>query len=126
MNKIISLLFFSICGFLASLPMGCTGGPSTPTTGAAGTVTATGSDTFSPSAVTIMHGSAVTFVLGSGTHSLYIDNGSGTCAQHYTTWPQTITFPSAGTFSFHCQYHSPCGTTSCSSCTGMTGQVIVQ
>ena len=82
---------------------------------------------FSPSAVTITHGNAVAFELGGGTHSLYIDDGAGTCAQNYSTWPQTIVFPTAGTFSFHCGYHSsPCYTTSCTGCTGMIGQVIVQ
>ncbi len=125
MNRIFLLSLWGALGLLALLPLACSSTPSSPM-GPAGTVTAEGSNVFSPSAVTITHGGAVTFVLGSGTHSLYIDNGSGTCAQHYTTWPQTISFPTAGTFSFHCQYHSPCGTGSCSSCTGMTGQVVVQ
>ncbi len=128
MNKILTVLFYFACGLLALLPLACTSSPSAPATmtSTARTVTATGSSTFSPGSVTIMHGQAVTFVLGSGTHSLYIDNGSGACAQNYSTWPQTITFSTAGTFSFHCQYHSPCSTTSCSACTGMVGQVIVQ
>jgi plastocyanin len=125
MNKNFSILFFAACGLWVSLSLACNKTPSNPVSTAANTVTATTGDVFSPTSVTITHGSAVTFVLGGGTHSLYIDNGSGTCAQSYTTWPQVITFPTAGTFSFHCQYHSPCGTSSCSSCTGMTGQVIV-
>ncbi len=126
MNRIFLLSLWGALGLLFLLPLACATSPTTPQTTTAGTVTATTSATFSPSTVTIMHGHAVTFVLGGGTHSLYIDNGSGTCAQNYSTWPQTINFPTAGTFSFHCQYHSPCGTGSCASCTGMTGQVIVQ
>jgi len=127
MNKFICLLLFGACGLLALSHLACGSSPSTtPAMTPANTITATSYNNFSPSSVTITHGSAVTFVLGGGTHSLYIDNGSGTCAQSYTTWPQVITFPTAGTFSFHCQYHSGCGTTSCSGCTGMVGQVIVQ
>ncbi|HEY5038699.1 MAG TPA: hypothetical protein VIJ93_06480 [bacterium] len=125
MNKIFTLLFCGACGLLALLPLACAGTPSTPITTSMGTVTATSGSTFSPASVTITHGSAVTFVLGGGTHTLYIDNGSGTCTQNYSTWPQTINFPSAGTFNFHCSLHTGCGT-SCSSCTGMVGQVIVQ
>ncbi|HUO57132.1 MAG TPA: hypothetical protein VMV05_03050 [bacterium] len=103
----------------------CTPTATVPATSA---VTATGGNVFSPSSVTITAGGNVTFVFGGGvTHSLYIDNGAGTCAQSYITWPQTITFPATGTYNFHCQYHSPCGTTSCNgTCTGMVGQVIVQ
>ncbi len=132
MKNIFSLLFSAGLGLLVLQPLACGDSPSAPAapaggTPAPGTVTATSGNTFSPAAVTITHGNAVTFVLGGGTHTLYIDNGSGTCAQNYSSWPQTITFPSVGTFSFHCSIHAPaCGTASCVSCTGMTGQVIVQ
>jgi plastocyanin len=139
MKKTLSLLFFGACSLLVLLPTACmrdmaspTSVPNTtpvptatpmPVTSAA--VTAV-NYVFNPSAVTITHGNAVAFELGGGTHLLYIDNGAGTCAQNYTSWPQTITFPTAGTFNFHCAYHSGCGTTSCSGCTGMVGQVVVQ
>src|SRR5580658_2906021 len=115
MKKLFLILFCGAIGLLASMHLGCDRSSTAPSTSAA--VTATGSLTFSPSSVTITHGGTVEFVLGGGTHTLYIDNGSGTCAQNYSTWPQTITFPTAGTYSFHCSIHSGCGTSSCSGCT---------
>jgi plastocyanin len=127
MNKIFWFLFFAFCGLSVLIPLACSSTPSAPASTAANTVNATNTDVFSPTSVTITHGGAVTFINVSGvTHTLYIDNGSGTCAQNFTTWPQVVTFPTAGTFNFHCSIHSPCGTTSCTSCTGMTGKVIVQ
>lgn len=131
MNKIFTLLFYVVCGFVSLLPLACGSGsspatPATNPTGTGSTVTATSGDVFSPTSITITHGGAVTFTLSGGTHTLYIDNGSGICAQNYSTWPQVITFPTAGTYHFHCSIHSPCGTGSCSACTGMAGMVIVQ
>lgn len=137
MKKLMTILACGAFGFLIILHFACsssstpTGGygnspTPTPVPGGSGLVTATTSNTFNPAAVTITHGNAVTFVLGGGSHTLYIDNGSGTCVQNYNTWPQTITFPTAGTYHFHCSNHSTCGTSSCSACTGMAGFVVVQ
>jgi plastocyanin len=136
MNKVLNLLFFAACGFLVSLPMACNNSTSTsaasatptPTTvGLSATVNATAGDVFSPASVTITHGGAVTFAEIGGSHTLVIDNGSGTCVQNFTTWPQVVTFAAAGTYSFHCTIHSSCTTTTtCTGCTGMVGQVIVQ
>src|ERR1700677_2084925 len=101
MNKGFSFLFLTVCGFLVLIPVACNNTTSTPaqaptptpvptaTGGSNATVNATSSDTFTPNSVTITHGSAVTFINVSGvTHTLVIDNGSGTCVQSYTTWPQ--------------------------------------
>lgn len=130
MKKYISLLLYAACSLAVLLPMACGSNPSSPTQAqspSGPTINATSSDTFSPSTVTITHGSTVNFLNNSGiTHTLVIDNGSGTCAQSYTTWPQVISFPTAGTFSFHCTIHSSCNTSTCTGCTGMVGTVVVQ
>src|SRR5271170_6455401 len=82
--------------------------------------------TFTPNSVTISQGQSVTWTLSSGTHTLYIDNTTGTCSQNFSTWPVTVTFNTPGTYHYHCSIHSSCGTTSCAStCPGMVGVVIV-
>lgn len=140
MKKISRFLVFAVCALLLLIlscdkntfvPVQTASAPgATPTaTGAASsaTVNATNTNVFSPASVTITQGGSVTFLNNSGvTHTLVIDNGSGTCSQIYNTWPQMIVFPLAGTFSFHCSIHSSCGSSVCSGCTGMTGQVVVQ
>jgi plastocyanin len=135
MNKIFTFLFFAVCCPLVLIPVACNNTPTTSTpaptattVGLTATVNAMNTDVFSPSSVTITHGGAVTFMNVSGvTHTLVIDNGSGTCAQNFTTWPQVITFATAGTYNYHCTIHSTCTTTTvCTGCTGMVGQVIVQ
>ena len=139
MNRLRTLFVLVGFGLMAFLSIGCPyDGPHYPTTYGVPTatptqapltaaVTALISSTFNPASVTIFRGGAVTFVLGAGTHSVYIDNGSGVCGTNYTLFPSTVPFPTAGTYNFHCQYHSPCALTTCNAtCTGMVGTVVVQ
>lgn len=86
-----------------------------------------GSFSFNPASVTIRAGMTVLWDNSFGcSHTLNIDNGAGACVTNYTCYPVTITFPNTGTYSFHCNYHSGCGPSSCTSCTGMAGTVVVQ
>jgi plastocyanin len=90
--------------------------------------------TYNPAAVTITHGGTVIWTNNDPTpHSVYLDDGGGTCALNMQITATgsagaTIshTFPNAGTYQAHCQYHSSCGTTSCTACPGEAGTVIVQ
>lgn len=90
-------------------------------------ITYGGSYNFSPSAVTIKSGMTViwdkSFACG---HTLTIDNGAGACVTNYSCYPVTLNFPDTGTYNFHCDYHSSCGPTACTNCTGMVGRVVVQ
>jgi len=64
---------------------------------------------------------------GSGTHPLYFDAGSSTCIYMGSTSNQTYTFPSTGTYYFHCGNHGSgcaggngvCGSTTCTSMAGV-------
>ena len=136
MNPFRALILFSLCGGLSLLSLGCPydgtryptiyGMPTSTPTPTSSSVAAS-NFAFSPSAVTITRGGSVTFTNAGGTHTVYLDNGAGTCATNYTVFPTTVTFATAGTYYFHCQYHSSCGTTTCgASCTGMAGFVVVQ
>lgn len=85
-----------------------------------------GSLTFNPSAVTIKSGMTVIWDSSFGFfHNLVIDDGASNCVTTYT-YPATIAFPAAGTYSFHCAFHSPCGFSSCADCTGMAGTLLVK
>jgi hypothetical protein len=68
-------------------------------------------------------------IQASGTHPLYFDQGSTTCISGTPSVPVTYTFPSSGTYYFHCGNHaSGCSfQTSCGStnCTAMAGVVVV-
>lgn len=70
-------------------------------------------------------------VIADSAHPLYLDGGSSTCIYTGATSSQSYTFPSAGTYYFHCGNHATgcggsgnaaCGSTSCS---GMAGMVTV-
>ena len=92
--------------------------PITPTTPpATATIAATPALAFSPSTVTIAPGGTVTFAFGSVGHTVKFD--SGTNPPSDITGVNTNTsisrsFPSAGTFTFHCTIHP-----------AMTGSIIV-
>ena len=127
------------CGGGSGAPSGPSGGAQ-PTATPAATSTATAvvtppatvnisvtASTF-PGAVTVLASGSVVWNNSSGlTHSVYMDDGAGVCATN-TQLPNgaalTLTFPGAGTYHYHCQYHSGCGTSTCNgTCTGMEGLV---
>lgn len=117
----------------------CNSGSSTPTTppsgGGGGTpvmsasVSATGSNTFSPSVVNLLAGGTVNFSNGNGLHNVNAqgavsfrcaegcDGQGGNGSPSVTSWSFTITFPSAGTTNYVCDEHAG---------VGMTGSIIVQ
>ena len=124
---------------VATLALGlysCNSGSNTPTAppsgGGGGTpvmsasVSATGSNTFSPSVVDLLAGGTVTFSNGSGLHNVNADSfrcangcdGEGGNGNPSTAnWSFTRTFPSAGTTNYVCDEHAN---------VGMTGRIIVQ
>lgn len=66
----------------------------------------------------------------SGSHSLYLDNGSTCLVTAQTTgFPMTMALPS-GTYHIHCGYHGSCssGDTVCpnTTCTGMAATIVAQ
>jgi plastocyanin len=100
------------------------GGGGTPVTSAS--VTATGSNTFSPSVVNLLAGGTVTFSNGSGEHNVNADtfrcangcDGEGGNGNPSTAnWSFTRTFAAAGTTNYVCDEHAG---------VGMTGQIVVQ
>lgn len=66
-----------------------------------------------------------------GTHPLWFDNGTSTClvTGGDTSGPVTYTFPSTGTYNFHCGNHGGCtpsdGACGLSTCSAMVGVVTV-
>lgn len=92
------------------------------------TVTITNSGTtFTPSAVTIVANDTVIWDIAPG-HTLAYETTAGTqaCSATFSSFPVTQTFTAAGTYYFHCTFHSSCTGTTCGACTGMAGQVVVQ
>jgi plastocyanin len=82
------------------------------------TVNATGSNTFSPSSVTINVDDTVTWKNQSGFHNVEFDDGSYTQPSEpsFSMWTVSRKFSSAGTFKYHCGFHG----------TSMAGTVVVQ
>ncbi len=103
------------------------GGGGTPVTSAS--VSATGSNTFSPSVVNLLAGGTVNFSNGNGSHNVSAQGGvSFRCANgcdgqggngnpSTAGWSFSIVFPSAGTTSYVCDEHAS---------VGMAGSIIVQ
>lgn len=109
--------------------------PAAPPAGGGGTpvmaasVTATGSNTFTPSLVDLLAGGTVTFSNGTGLHNVNAQGGvSFRCAlgcdgqggngdPTVENWTFTITFPSAGTTTYVCDEHAD---------VGMSGRIVVQ
>jgi plastocyanin len=118
------------------LPPGAPVGGSA-TNGAIVTVGYGAGDVFQPAAVTILSGTAVTWYLSSGSHTVNVDDGTGTstCADFDFTssapGTQVVeTFSTSGLYNFHCDVHSVCGSNPLPNCNVvcdiMTGTVSVR
>ena len=90
--------------------------PAAPSAAAAGPTCATGLGTgqqvaianfsFTPGTLTVSHGGTVSWTNGdSATHTVTFDNGPD-CGNLATGTSATVTFPSAGTFAYHCKIHA--------------------
>lgn len=102
-------------------PYGTTPGSGTPTSGtppASNTITATTSNTFNPSALTVARGTTVTFVFEAVTHNVTFAGGSGVPSNVPDSYSTSVQrqFNTAGTFGFTCTIHG----------SYMAGQVTVQ
>jgi plastocyanin len=153
MNRLGILAVCLIFGVLSLMTFGCPYvGPQyptiygnltvTPTPPTATAVTLTGNSAanyaFNPSPVTIVSNGSITFIdqtnYGSP-HVIWVDNGSGVClgASSAVTVPtggSTVVaggpYANAGTYHYHCIYHSFCGMTTCNAtCTGMAGVIYI-
>ena len=88
------------------------------TPGATATVAATTSNTFDPSSVTITANGQVTWNFASVGHNVTFDNASGVTGGNIATTANgsaSRTFPTTGTYPYHCTIHG-----------GMNGTVTVQ
>lgn len=74
---------------------------------------------FSPMTVTIQPGDTVTWTNEGGNHSVTADNGSFDSGVSSNAWTFSHTYPSAGSFGYHCDEHGGPGS-------GMFGTVVVQ
>ncbi len=97
--------------------------PSPPTTGGTGTTvsivsgaTSKGSNAYSPNPITVTHGGSVMWVNNDSiTHTSTSDNNTWNSGNIGPGASFTFTFPTAGTFTYHCLIHP-----------GMVGTVTVQ
>ena len=87
------------------------------TPGSTASVAATTGNTFDPSTVTITANGTVTWNFAGVAHNVTFNNGAPTGGNINTTANSSVsrTFPTAGTYPYHCTIHS-----------GMSGEVIVQ
>ncbi len=81
--------------------------PGTICTPGNGTVCMTSSNTFDPTSMTIAVGSAVTWINDTGvTHNVTFDTpGAPADIPSFKSGAQNATFPSKGTFAYHCTIH---------------------
>lgn len=81
--------------------------PGTICTPGNGTVCMTSSNTFDPAAMTIAVGSTVTWINDTGvTHNVTFDTpGAPADIASFKSGAQNATFPSKGTFAYHCTIH---------------------
>ena len=113
------------CGGGSTSPYGGGGGGGTPpadcaSSGASATLTATSSFTFSPSTATISAGQKVCWVNNTGiAHSVTSDDARFTGGSLPSPGTVVVTFPTAGSYAFHCSIHPP-------PTYNMTGTITVQ
>lgn len=123
-----------VCGVgaLFALSMGCGGGgggddggvgpgpgpgpgPGTGNEGAAANAIDVRDNSFSPSSTTVVPGTTVTWTWrGSQDHDVAFDDGTHSDRQRAGTYART--FPTAGTFAYHCNVHGA----------SMSGSVVVR
>jgi plastocyanin len=122
----LALLLVSCGGGGSTSPYGGGGGgtggnpASCAGSGASATITATGSFTFSPSTATIAAGQKVCWVNNSGiSHNVTSDDGGFTGGSLANATTVVVTFPTAGSYPFHCSLHPP-------PTYNMTGTITVQ
>jgi hypothetical protein len=84
----------------------------------AGTVCLVAGNQFSPASITIATGTSITFNNGSGTtHNVtFTTVGSPANVPNFASGTQTVAFPTAGTYDYHCSIHG----------LSMSGVVVVQ
>jgi plastocyanin len=120
-----AVVLLAACGGSTSPYGGGGGGGGTPpascaSSGASATITATGSFTFSPSTATITAGQKVCWVNNSGiAHAVTSDNAAFTGGSLPNGSTVVVTFPTAGSYPFHCSVHPP-------PTYNMTGTITVQ
>lgn len=116
MNKLLALLGVALILATGLAATGALDGGGATTPGAATPAAAPGALTatvpisgflFKPAALTVGVGARVTFTnLDSASHTATADNGTafdtGTLIQRQS---RTVTFPTAGTFAYHCAFH---------------------
>lgn len=92
--------------------------PGTVCTPGNGTVCLTASNTFNPSTMTVAPGTTVTWDNETGvTHNVTFDTqGAPASIGNFSSGAKTATFPSAGTYAYHCTIHGA----------SMSGKIIVQ
>ena len=98
---------------------GSTTGPNQPTCPSTpGTVCLVSSNQFSPSSITISAGSAVAFDnISNTTHNVtFTTPGAPQDVSDFSSGTQSVVFPTAGTYNFHCTIHG----------LSMSGVVVVQ
>ena len=81
--------------------------PGTICTPGNGTVCMTSSNTFDPASMTVAAGTTVTWINDTGvTHNVTFDTpGSPADIANFKSGAQNATFPSKGTFAYHCTIH---------------------
>jgi len=116
--KVAALMAITI---LAGCSSGYGTGMSNGTGGHSATINANPNLSFSPTPDTVAAGSTVSFAWGSVAHNVQFDTqgapasiGSGTTG--FTSGDSTRTFPTAGTYAYHCGIHGP----------SMSGVVVVK
>jgi len=118
-------LLVSCGGGGSTSPYGGGGGGGTPpadcaSSGASATITATASFTFSPSTATISAGQKVCWVNNTGiARTVTSDDARFTGGNLPSPGTVVVTFPTAGSYAFHCSIHPP-------PTYNMTGTITVQ
>lgn len=104
---VLSVALIACGGSGSSTPVDPPTPPPTVCTPGNGTVCLTKSNTFDPASMTVAVGSTVTWMNTTGvTHNVTFDTqGSPSNIPSFASGAQTATFPTKGTFAYHCTIH---------------------